>query len=237
MILRRLAGERFSEVLRAWEGATVVVIGGGLSLTLEQVALVRTAHAAGKVRCIAVNDAYLWAEFADVLYGADARWWGWQEAGLPKPILGMSGDQVRERYRAFAGQRCTIEHSGNDVDDAIHMLRNHRSEPYHVQGLSLEPTALATASGKNSGFQAINIATLSGGKTILLLGIDGRSGHFHGGHPQPTPAQFYDEMRKAFSAAENSLKAAGVQVVNCSPGSSVDSFPKMDLAQALDQAA
>lgn len=232
-MLRRLEGTRFSEVLRVWEGATVVVIGGGFSLTLEQVAAVRAARELGAVRCIAVNDAYLWADFADVLYGADARWWAWQEAGIPKPLLGMSADQVRERYRAFAGERCTIEHSGNDVDDAIHMLRNHRSQPYHLQSLSLDPTALATATGKNSGFQAINLAVLAGAKTVVLLGIDGRPGHFHGGHPIASPAQFYEEMRKAFSAAEDSIRKAGVTVLNASPGSSIDSFPKVRLEEAL----
>lgn len=230
MILRRGA-DRFSEVVRAWDGATVVVIGGGLSLTLEQVALVRAAHKAGKVRCIAVNDAYLWAEFADVLYAADSQWWAWQEAGLPKPLLGMSGYQVRDRFHAFAGERCSIERSGNNItDEAVHILRNRRAQE---QRLSLEPGELATAPGKNSGFQAINLAVLAGAKRIPLLGIDGRPGHFHGGHPRPTPEHFYDAMRRAFSAAEKAFLDAGVSVVNCSPGSAVDSFPKMKLEDAL----
>lgn len=233
MILRRLPESRFSEVVREWEGVTVVVIGGGLSLTLEQVAKVRATHEAGKVRCIAVNDAYLWADFAGVLYAADSQWWAWQAAGLPKPLLGLSGAQVRERYRSFAGERCSIEHSGDNImDDVVHILRNRRS-PGNVQGLSLDQGALATAAGKNSGFQAINLSILAGAKRVVLLGIDGRPGHFHGGHPRPTPEHFYDAMRKAFSAAENAILDAGVSVVNCSPGSAVDSFPKMKLEEAL----
>lgn len=226
MILRRRE-DRFSEVVREWEGGTVVVIGGGLSLTLEQVELVRAA----RVRCIAVNDAYLWADFADVLYAADSQWWDWQARGLPKPLLGLTGGEVRARYLTFAGQRCSIEYAGNNITDAaVHILRNKKT---NYQELSLDPCYLATAQGKNSGFQAINLAVLAGAKRVILLGIDGRPGHFHGGHPRPTPEHFYEAMRKAFSAAEKAILDAGVSVVNCSPGSAVDSFPKQALEAAL----
>ena len=218
-------------MVREWEGWTVVVIGGGLSLTLDQVELVRTAHRAGKVRCIAVNDAYLWADFADVLYAADSQWWQWQLTGIPKPLLGLGGAEVRGRYLAFAGQRCSIEYAGNNItDDAVHILKNKKT---NYQELSLDPCYLATAQGKNGGFQALNLAILAGAKRVLLLGIDGKPGHFHGGHPRPTPEHFYEAMRKAFSAAERAILDAGVSVVNCSPGSAVDSFPKMGLAEAL----
>jgi len=231
VILRKRESGPFSEVLREWEGGTAVVIGGGLSLTLEQVAAVRAAHQGGKVRCIAVNDAYLWADFADVLYAADSHWWEWHERGLPKPLLGLSGEDVSNRYRAFAGQRCSIEYSGNNItDESVHILRNRKT---NYQELSLDPCYLATAQGKNSGFQALNLAVLAGAKKIVLLAIDGRPGHFHGGHPRPTPELFWEAMRKAFSAAERAIADAGVYVVNSSPGSALDSFPKLPLEQAL----
>lgn len=235
-ILRRLPAERFSEVLPAWQGATVVLVGGGPSLTLAQVALVAEAHAAGAVRVIAVNDVYLWIPWAEVLYGADSHWWGWQIEGVAKPVLGLSAAQVRERFRAFAGQKCTIQNSGENVaDDAVHMLRNLK-HPLHSQGLSLDPRYLAT--GRNSGYQALNLAVLAGAKTIVLLGFDGRPAvdgktHWSGGHPRPTPAAAYEEYRRAFSAGESAIAAAGVRVINASPGSAIDSFPKMELEQAL----
>lgn len=238
MILRRLADSRFSEVVREWESGTAVVLGGGPSLTLDQIELAQSAHAAGRVHCIAVNDTYLWAPWADVSYFADAQFWEWHSTGIDKPLLGLKAGQVRQRFADFAGQKCSIENSSDNIkEDAVHILRNKRS-PNNAQTLSLEPGVLATAHGKNSGFQALNIAALAGAKKIILLGFDGRPAangmeHFHGGHPRPTPSHFYEAMRKGFSAAEGAIKAAGVLVLNCSPGSGIDSFPKMPLAEAL----
>jgi hypothetical protein len=72
-----------------------------------------------------------------------------------------------------------------------------------------------------------------------MLGVDGKladdgRSHFHGGHPSPTPwSMFFEEMRKAFSAAESSIKSTGVLVLNCSPGSAIDAFTKSNLEAAL----
>ncbi len=238
MILRRLPGIRFSEVLPEWAGQIVAIIGGGPSLTLDQVEQVRQHE---DVRVIAVNDAYLWAPWADVSYFADASWWTQHAAGVAKPMLRLSAEQVRERFSAFAGEKCSIESQVGSIEDAaVHILRNFHLDPngrgIHGFGLSLNPRSLVT--GRHSGFQALNVAVLAGSRHILLLGIDGKPAadgrtHWSGGHKDPTPQDAYEFYRKAFSAAEHALKAAGVTVVNCSPGSAVDSFPKMPLEQAL----
>lgn len=236
MILRRIEGSRFSEVQPLWAGLTAVVIGCGPSLTKEQVALVGELRAAGEVRAVVVNDAYLLASWADVQYAADSHWHQWHQEGIAKPALKLSAEQVKERWASFAGQKCTIQNSGANVtDEAVHMLRN-RSFPSHSMGLSLDPTALVT--GRNSGFQAMNLAVLAGAKQIVLLGFDGAPAkdgreHFHGGHPRPTPVAAYPLYRQAMSAAENALAEAGVEVVNCSPGSAIDSFPKKALEDVL----
>jgi len=237
-ILRRLPGSRFSEVVREWVGGIAAILAGGPSLTVNQVEKVRQVCEAGRCRAIVVNDSYLWAPWADVLYAADSQWWAWQAAGKPKPLLGLTAEQVRERYAAFQGQKCSIEHAGsNIVDPDVHLLRNRRSAN-NAQGLSLDPGFLETAHGKNSGFQALNLAVLAGTRTVILLGFDGRPAddgrsHFHGGHPKPTPPAFFEAMRRAFSAAEREIAAAGVRVLNCSPGSAIDSFPKVSLEAAL----
>ena len=223
MILRRRADSRFSEVVRAWEGGTAVLLGGGPSLTALQVAMVHVKHSAARVFCIAVNSAYSLAPFCEVCYFADARWWEW--------------NRERPAFRDFAGQKCSIQDSMKQItDDAVHILRN-RDYPYHGLGLSLDPSALVT--GRNSGFQALNLAILAGAKTVILLGYDGQAGkdgrsHWHPGHNTPTPSAAYEEYRRAFSAAESAIKKAGVRVINCSPGSAIDSFEKMALEDALE---
>lgn len=232
--------DRFSTVTPGWAGKTAVLIGGGPSLTLEQVALVHRAREADRVRVVAVNDAYLWAKFADVLYVADSSWWIDHARGTPKPMLKLTAGQVRERFEAFQGERCSIQSSGANIEDAaVHMLRNaHRDSngsPIHGHGLSLDPGALVT--GRNSGWQALNLAILAGAKTVILLGIDGQPApdgrtHWSGGHPEPTPQAAYEEYRRAWSAGEAAIKAAGVRVINASPGSAIG-FEKMAIEDAL----
>lgn len=231
-VLRRIPGERFSEVVPEWEGQTAIVIAGGPSLTLEQVQRVRGMHA------ISVNDAYLLADFADVCYFADSEWWLWQTRGIARPALGLSADQVRGRFAAFQGQKCSIRWSGMNVqDEAVHILRNKHGEHVHGEGISLDPQCLV--SGKNSGFQAINLAILAGAKKILLLGIDGKPddlgrNHWFGEHPRAIQWQaFYEQMRKTFAAAQREIEAAGVEVLNCNPGSYIDHFRKKTLEEAL----
>lgn len=234
MILRRIEGGRFSEVLPLWNGDTAIIIGGGPSLTLDQVDIAQRANESG-VRCIAVNAAYLVAPWADVLFFADSHFWRWQVEGAAYPTLGMSASDVRNRFSEFSGQKCTIQNSGANVtDDEVHMLRN-KTHPDHGYGLSANPRELVT--GRNSGFQSLNLAVLAGVKRAILLGFDGapQQGrtHFHGGHPRPTPDGAYPCYRKAMEAAKTALQKAGVEVLNASPGSAIASFPACSLEEAL----
>ena len=235
-ILKRLPGSRCSQVERAWEGATVVLIGGGPSLSTHDVAQVAVAYAREVVKCVVINDAYLLAPFADLLYFADSHWWKWQTSGIPKPSLGLSAEQVKALFADFKGTRCTIKNTGANVtDESIHMLLNVHGTA-HGTGLSSDPCALAT--GRHSGFQALNLAVLAGATRVLLLGFDGRADkagktHWFGEHPRPTNPAIYAQIKQSFSMAEKDLKALGVEVINCSPGSAIDSFEKMPLGEAL----
>lgn len=236
MILRRIEGERFSEVLPEWDGRTVVILGGGPSLTKEQFFRVGIARKEDRIRVIAVNDSYLLAPWADVAYAADSHWHRWHTEGIEKASLGLGAEAVREAWASFAGEKCTIQNSGANVtDDRVHMMRN-KHHPNRGNGLSLDPRCIVT--GWNSGFQALNLAVLAGAKRILLLGFDGKPGengrgHWHDEHPRPTPDAAYPLYRQAMSSAENTLAELGVEVFNCSPGSAIDSFPKRALEDAL----
>lgn len=233
MILRRNARDRYSTVAREWRGETAVLIGGGPSLTVGQIELVRAAHAAGQVRCIVVNDGFLLAPWADVCYFADAKWWRWTTDGTPKP--GFTAEEVRDRFASFAGQKCSIQSMRAAIpDDSVHMLRN-RDFPHHGEGLSLDHGALVT--GRNGGFQALNLAVLAGIQAAILIGYDGapRDGrtHWFGDHPRVERPTVYPEIRRGFTAARRALAAAGVRVMNCSPGSAIDAFDKVELEEAL----
>jgi hypothetical protein len=235
MILRRLPDSRFSEVLPAWKGGTVALLGGGPSLTMEQVELVREAHATGPLHCIAVNDSYLAAPWADVLYAADAKWHAWHTQGIPKPAIGLSAEDVARRFREFAGQKCSIATQQNRItDDATHVLKNKHGNN-HGSGVSLDPQYIVT--GTHSGHQALNVAILAGAAKLLLLGFDGKAldgrTHWHGGHPETTPASDYASRARAWTMSQHEIKATGVLIINCSLQSSIGLFEKMPLEQAL----
>jgi len=235
MILHRIEGSRFSEVSPNWAGETVVLIGGGPSLTREQVRVVSLAHAERRARCIAINDAYHLAPWADVLYAADARWYWWQQHGKSAVGLGLSPEIVRRNWADYRGEKCSIESSSMAWDESVHFLRNLHGNCHGV-GLSCDNRALVT--GRNSGFQALNLAVLAGARKIVLLGFDGGKAkdgrsHWFGDHPEATPDAVYSYFRQAMSAAENALADLGVEVLNCSPGSMIDSFPKSDIGVAL----
>jgi hypothetical protein len=233
-VLKKNPADRFSTVQQVWVGETVVLIGGGPSLSQEQLDLIEIAHSRGRIKCIAVNDAYLRAPWADVIYAADSHWHAWQEKGVEKP--GFTAEEVRERWKSFAGQKCSIQNSGGNVtDESVHILRN-KHFPQHGDGLSCEPGALVT--GRHSGFQALNLAVLAGALKVLLIGYDGKSGadgktHWFGSHPRPTPEANFVDQRRSFSRANIAIKACGVTVLNCTPGSAIDTFPKISLAEAL----
>ena len=113
------------------------------------------------------------------------------------------------------------------------MLRN--ADNGRPEGLSTEPTGLIT--GRNSGYQAINIAVLAGARRILLLGydmrfIDGRQ-HWFGNHPIKNHEAEFTGYAKRFRTMVEPLEKLGVEVVNCSPGSAIDAFPRAELSEAL----
>jgi len=87
--------------------------------------------------------------------------------------------------------------------------------------------------GKNSGYQAVNLAYLLGATVIILLGYDMRgSGHFFGRHPEPLRrCRDYSAFVARFRTIDPS--EYGIQIINCTPDSGVDAFERANLADIL----
>lgn len=206
-------------VERRWPGATVVCLAPGPTLTEDLIATV----AAARVPVIAVNDAHRLAPWADVLYSSDRNWWRYYD-GVPTfggARVGI-GTKPGDRSPVVVPSRVAVDvltHTGHD-------------------GLELSPDGLR--SGLNSGYAAINLAVHTGAARIVLLGytlgeVGGRS-HFFGSHPKrlhtTTPPQ-YATYRRAYDTLVAPLRALGVVVVNATPGSWLDCFPRVPLGAAL----
>lgn len=158
-------------------------------------------------------------------YFADCSWWRWH--------------RDKQEFKDFKGEKCSIWVSGNEITDPyVHILRNSTGNQ-HGHGLSDDNRMLVT--GGNSGYQALNLATLAGAKNIILLGYDarepapGEKSHWFGEHPQIATLAAYPMYRESFKKGADAIKAAGVRVVNCSPNSAIDVFEKMELNEALKE--
>jgi hypothetical protein len=94
--------------------------------------------------------------------------------------------------------------------------------------------------GNNSGYQAINLAYLFGATRIVLLGFDMKRDagklHFFGSHPYHKHTQGPDDavMKRwcvNFDGLAADLKSEGVEVINATRSTALDSFPKQQLEQ------
>lgn len=206
-----MAGIDPPAVPRCWPGQTIAIFGGGPSLTQADC---DRCHAAGLV-AIAIKDAIRLAPWAQVLYSCDGdmtRWW--QKFG---PTL-----------TAYPGLRYTLDPKAAPFATVLQNTGE--------LGLEREPTGLRT--GRNSGYQAINLAVHLGAARVLLLGFDmkaSRKGLDHWfGNRAVVP---YDTFQQCWPHIVAPLAAAGVTVLNCTPDSALRVFPHRPLVEALAEAA
>lgn len=146
-----------------WQGATVVCIASGPSLTAEDVELVRSQHAAGLCKVIVVNREFMMAPWADVCYMADYRCW----------------NEYNQKFKeTFKGEAWTIDRQAARQFKLNLIGRN------FADGFCKQPGYINT--GSNSGFQVIHLAATWGASRIVLLGYDmqrtGGKEHHYGKH-------------------------------------------------------
>ena len=195
-----------------WRDDVCVIVASGPSLTLDQVELVETSRA----RTIAVNSSYARFEHApDVVYACDLLWW----RAYADAVCKRFPDAARWTQERAAAEQFQLKYVRHESRDG------------------LGKKALRT--GGNSGHGALNLAYLLGCRRILLVGFDMRLGpngekHWHPDHPKPlVQGQQFQEWRHKFRVIAKDLEAEKVTVINCTPGSALEYFPKSDLAMEL----
>ena len=198
------------------KAGTVVLIGGGPSLTPAQVERCR-----GRARVVAINSAVYLAPWADALYFCDAQWYRWH----------------KETVKNFKGTKVTLENRELAAElPGLVCMRQDGGKDGPIEGLCEEADGLRT--GRNSGYQAINLAVHWGARIIILLGYDMKPAadgrvHWHAEHPvataPTTPPQFSPHFRSLVAP----LARRGVAVLNATPGSALDAFPHVCLEEAL----
>ncbi len=198
-----------------WPGSTVVCLACGPSLTPEDVELVRQAHAAGRVRVIAINAAIRLAPWADARYAYHAADW-------KRP-------EEREILANFNGLRFAVD--GDAAKYGVTLLKIDN-------GGGLELTKPDTIKhGKNGGYQSINVAVRLGARRIILLGYDLKRSADDRLHFYPCKGRVgindFKEWARYFETLPAALKSAGVEVVNATRDTALNVFPRVSLEEAL----
>lgn len=199
------------QVPRLWPDGTVICIGGGTSLTIDD-----CYYACERVDgIIGINDAYRIYPAVHILYACDHKWWGWHydkvklEASLAKRVTGQR--QAKVEY------------------PDLHLLKI-----AHNPGWSDKPDTLHA--GGHSGYQAINLAILTGASRIILLGYDmkpsGLRSHWFGNHPDNS-RQNFTAWIDAFNGTDKLAKNIGVDIINCSRDTALKEFDLQPLESVL----
>lgn len=184
----------------------------GPSLPLADLASIR-----GQFDVLAVTSAFLAVPFANHVYACDRRWWV-------------------EYHAAVRSRHPDAELWGHDDGagrlDGVELLRiagwppKSGSRIIDNPGICLEPWVLH--SGRNSGYQAINLAYHLGYRLVALVGFDMRCDdtgrqHFFGEYASDRlhKRSPYGEWIPLFRTIRSS---DSFRVVNCTPGSALDAF-------------
>ena len=199
----------YSTVKRQFVNQTIYIIGGGPSLkNFDFKTLI------GK-KTIAINKAIIYHPTAEVLYWTDGRFYTW----------------FKNEVDNFKGLKYALK-PGSQYTHDIKVLK--KGKPY---GLETDPQSLAH--GFNSGYAAINLAYHLGASRVILLGFDmandGRESHFHDGYPTKGAGNkiYTDKFLPGFKQLNVELKNSGMTILNASPYSKLNIFPKITIEQAL----
>ena len=194
------------EVPLIWPGRTVAVLASGPSMSQEVADRVR------HLPRITVNTTYRLAPDADIIYGCDASWWQVNPGALACPGLKVSMEVMQ-------GVR-------QELPASVHVLRHTGRE-----GFDPHPGCLRTHN--NGGAQAVQVAAHAGAEQIILLGFDMHGGHWHEAQ-QIDPRQF-ERWIYRFRELARVLSWRGVDLVNCTEGSALDSVRRSSLDEVLAQ--
>ncbi len=196
---------------RGW--TTAIVCASGPSFTPDQQALVIEARTRGLCNVIAVNNQCFHVPNADALYASDGKWFD---------------HYLDDVYSSgFAGELWTQD----DVAAKRYGLRHVMA----IRGDYLPVETDRITQGSNSGHAAIQLAARFGATRILLAGFDMSAGgnHNHARHAPPLGNGNASAWLPRFTPLADTLAAAGIDVINASPGTALTCFRRAPLDVAL----
>lgn len=201
---------------RDWTGRPVIIVGGGPSLTGFDFERLR-----GVGYVLAVKQSWKHVPFADACFGLDLPWLEWACDDLLKlqmPLYVAAPDQTL---------------LGVHIETATYIRR--------VTGEGLSDNPAFIHHGGHSGFGALNFAWLRGARRVFLFGYDYTGDHhdiaaYQGRSTSAQASMWYlPRWVKHFVPVVEQAKAAGVEIINASPGSLLDVFERVPHDEALQR--
>jgi hypothetical protein len=198
-----------SKVYHKYRNRKFIMCATGPSLTPEVVETIRKYK--GDHVVFGINDAYRTIDFLDEHYACDEKWWEcW-------------GADFREKYPHLS----SWAYGSNAAKWGVKVIKG-----FHNTGFSLRQDKVHY--GSNSGYQALNIAFLMGGRKFILVGynmqkIKGKS-HFFGDHMQMSNNSPYNIFVQNYNSIQGPIRDL---VVNCTENSALNCFRKSNLEEEL----
>ncbi len=202
-----------------WKGQYGAIIACGPSAKKADLSQLK-----GKVRIIAIKQAFDLCPWADVVYGCDYPWW-----------------EYRRGLREFKGLKICFDDRARAEYGVVKInvrecLKQPRGQTRYSDEIILDEPGVVGGGG-NSGFQSLNLAAQFGLKGILLVGFDASGDHFYGRNNwaranNPDEGHFR-RWRAAFNGGCATLRQTGIDVVNASLQSSITAFRKASIQDTI----
>ena len=202
-----------------WRGATVAVLGTGPSLRTAPLDRLRETG----VKVVAIHSAWRRAPWADWIFAGGSEWWfDNREAvacgGLKTYLAGTHTPPGPDGVKPLF---VSLTMTGG--------------------GPAFDPEGEFIVGGCNAGFSALHALIKTGTRRIILLGIDGQTDGEGRSHWVDDPAEITqvrpfwrcDDGERYYPALLPVLAERGIEVLNCSPGTMVQSFPTSRLEDVL----
>ena len=190
-----------------WTGQTVVIVAAGPSCSA-----IDLTRAMGYAKVLVINESWNLAPWADAMYACDYAWW-----------------KHRDGCPGFHGVKFSADQQAVDEYPDIRHV-----ELWREVNTIITEEKNVIGDGRNSGFQALNLAVLLGSKDIVLVGYDMTleyGVHWHGWHDRPlNNPQEHNVLvwRKHLDAVAPLLAKKGVRVRNASHVSRLEAYPKVN---------
>lgn len=216
MVTAAPTSETFWRPSRDWDGETCVVLGNGPSARRAADGLARFKRLG--VRVLAINETYLLAPDADILYFCDEAFY--------------ARHRDRDQFRSHPARKVTLSWRAKSQDPALLLLES-ASPDTPIEDLPPLFDDGRISRGNNSGLQALQLACLLGVRLCLLIGFDMRiiEGETHwtsealgaadsdrwrrsNGHAGRNPERYEKKFAPLFAPLAQALKGRGMSVVN-----------------------